>query len=237
MNEQSNMPSAGAEGVAGWFSVWRDAITKPNEQNFVALATSSSAKASTAYIWIFIGSLVNVLFASLVQGALVRQMLQQMGMEGELPGGTMGGTLLSAICGAPVGAVIGVLVFAVVTAIVQWIAKMFGGRGTYEQLAYVFAAIFTPFYFISAILTLLSAIPLVGLCFSVLSLVAGLYALFLQVMAVKAVNQFGWGQALGSFLLPIVVIGCCLVLVIGGLVSLLAPAISETFDSINQSLP
>jgi len=229
------MPAA-PSGMAGWFSVWMAAVTKPNEQTFVDMANSGNAKATTAYIWVFIGSLVSFFFASLVQGAAMRQMMQQYGMNGQAGGG-IGTKLITAICGAPIAAVISVVVFAIVVAIVQFLAKMFGGKGTFDQMAYAFAAISTPFALISGVLTLLSAIPFVGLCFTVVSIVAGLYVLVLEVIAVKAVNQFGWGQALGSLLTPIIVLCCCLSVGVFGIMRALGPSISDTFNQINNNLP
>jgi Flp pilus assembly pilin Flp len=233
MNEQSNAPMpVEPAGIAGWFSTWMRAITKPNEQTFVELANSRNAKATTAYLWVFLGSLITFFFASLVQGDIMANLMQNAGVSDGAYSTGLGGGLFAAICGAPIGGVISVVMFAVVTAIVQWIAKMFGGRGTFDQLAYTLAAIYTPFSLISAVLTLLAAIPFVGACFGIVSLVASLYALVLQVMAVKGVNQFGWGQAIGSLLIPVFVVFCCVAVVVTSMLSLLAPAISETFNSI-----
>ena len=237
MNEQSNAPiSAEATGVAGWFSVWMKAVTKPNEQTFVEMANSGTAKATTAYIWVFIGSLISFFLASLVQNAMVTNFMQSAGVDSSTYSTGFGGGLMTAICGAPIGAVISVVMFAIVTAIVQWVAKMFGGRGTFDQLAYTLAAVYVPFSLIGGVLTLLSAIPYVGLCFSAVSILASLYALVLQVMAVKGVNQFGWGQAAGSLLLPVFVLFCCIVVAFTAVLSLLAPVISETFNQINNNL-
>ena len=234
MNEQSNLPPATEPaGMAGWFATWMKAVTRPNEQTFAELAASASGKATTAYLWLFIGSLVNFFLVSFVQGGSMRQAFQQLGLGDQVPAPGFGATLISSICGAPIGAVIGVAVFAVMVAVVQWIAKMMGGRGSYEQLLYVFAAVLTPFYFVSAVLSLLGAIPFVGLCFGLVSLGLGLYVLYLEVLAVKAVNQFGWGQAAGALLLPLVVIGCCIAVVVFGMAALIAPAVRETFNSIN----
>ena len=113
---------------------------------------------------------------------------------------------------------------------------MFGGRGTNDQLAYVFAAISVPYSLISSIFVLLSIIPYVGICFRIILGLAGLYILFLQIMATKAVNQFGWGPAAGSVLLPglgLLLIGCC---IFGAIFALAGTAFSEIFNQINQSL-
>lgn len=239
MDEQFNEPvspepmSSESAGVAGWFNVWMKAVTKPNEQTYVDLASSATGKTSTALLWIFIGFLVNFFFASLVQGAMMRQFFQQFGMN-VAPQSGFGVSFVSAICGAPIGAVIGVVFFAASTGIVQWIAKMFGGKGTFEQLLYVFAAITVPVTLVSSILTLLSAIPYVGACFGILSFAVSIYILVLEVMAVKGVNDFGWGQAAGSLLIPVFVIFCCVAVVVGGMILVLGPAIRDTFNQINQ---
>ena len=235
MNEQNSTPASPQppSGVSSWFSVWMDAVTKPSERTFARLAASPEAKMSTAFLWVFLGSLINFFFASLVQGAIMGRMMQQFGLENISRTG-LGGGIVSIICGAPIGAVISVVFFAIFVGVVQWVAKMFSGTGTFEQLAYAFAAIAFPFTLISSVLTLLSAIPFVGLCFGILTLALSIYVIVLEVMAVKGVNQFGWGQAAGSFFLPGIVLFCCVAVVVAGLVSVLAPAIQNTFQNMQQ---
>jgi hypothetical protein len=234
MSEQMNTPMLPPpSGISEWFSVWRDAVTKPSEQTYARIALAPNAKLTTAFLWIFLGSLVNFFLASLVQGALMRQMMQNsnFGVQG-FPEAA-GGGLIAAICGAPVAAIISVVFFALTTGVVQLIAKMFGGRGTFDQLAYALAAILAPFYLVSSLITLLGAIPYVGACFGIVGLGVGLYVLVLEIMAVKGVNQFGWGQAIASLLLPVFAIVCCISVAIAAAL----PAISEVFNSIQQSLP
>ena len=146
---------------------------------------------------------------------------------------------MSVICGAPIGAVVSVVVFAIVVGVVQLLAKMFGGRGTFDQLSYAIAAIVTPFYLISGVLGLLSAIPIpfVGFCFGLVGFAAALYVLVLEVMAVKGVNQFGWGQAIGSMLLPVIAIACCISVGVAGILSMLGPEARDIFDSILTPVP
>ena len=236
MNEPTNAPMLPPPtGVSAWFSDWRDALTKPSEQTFARMAQSPNAKTTTALLWIFLGSLVSSLLALPAQGALMQQMMRNAGMEGQVP--AAGGNLISVICGAPVAAAISVVFFVIVVGIVQVLAKMFGGTGTFEKLAYTIAAILTPFYLVSGLLGLLSAIPFVGLCFGLLGFVGGLYVLVLEVMAVKGVNQFGWGQAIGSLLLPVFAIACCISIAVFGLVQALGPQLQDIFNSITTPVP
>ena len=239
MNEPTNAPMLPPpSGVSEWFSVWRDAVTKPNEQTFATIVASPNAKYTTAFLWVFISSLIEFFVIFLVQSGVIRQALQDQGLGNNLPGGGVGIILLAVLCGAPVLAILGVVFFAIGTAIVQWIAKLFGGRGTFDQMSYALAAIATPYALVSAVFVLLGAIPFVGLCFRIVLGLAGLYILVLQIMAVKGVNQFGWGQAVGSLLLPGLVLACCLVVPSAiAAMRLLGPQIGNTFSTLNNSLP
>lgn len=208
MNDQTNAPMVPpSTDVSNWVSVWRDALTKPNEQTYFNLAQSPNAKLGTALIWVFLGSLVNILFASLVQGAVMRQMMRNYDFgQNALPrSGAFG--ILGSVCIGPIVSVIGFVIFV---GIVQLLARMFGGHGTFEQMAYAMAAIVAPFSLINSIFTLLAAIPFVGFCFGLVSLLGVLYVIALEVMAVKGVNRFGWGEALGSYFLPGLALCCCL---------------------------
>lgn len=237
MSEQMNAPMLPPpSGVSEWISVWRDALTKPSDQTFAQIAQSPNAKLSTALLWVFIGSLVNALFASLVQGAIFRQMMQNSNFGDAFPRAA-GGGLLTVICGAPIGAIISVIGFVVFVGIVQLLARAFGGRGTFEQLAYATAAIVAPFSLITSVFTLLAAIPFVGFCFGLVSLLAVVYVMALEVMAVKGVNQVGWGPALGAYFLPFIVLVCCLSIGLAGILRVLGPRISEIFNSIQQNMP
>lgn len=234
MSEQMNAPMLPERaGVSAWLSTWREAVTRPSEQTFARIAQSPQAKSTTAFLWIFVTSLLSSIMASLVQGAILRQMSQTYNFDlDQFAIGARSG-LVTVICGAPIAALFSVVVFAVFVGVVQLVAKMFGGRGTFDQLAYAIGAIVAPFYLLSAILTLLTAVPYVGLCFGLLSLVAFLYVVVLEVMAVKGVNQFGWGEAAGSVILPFVGLACCIAAVIAGLVSLLMPVMQDTFNQFN----
>ena len=250
MNQFDNIPVAPLPsqpaGPAGWFPVWMKAVTQPKEQTFVDITEHPDAKAKTAYIWAFIaGTLSGIIqaFAVAITTATgAGSPLQQIpGMEQYFPqasggGGGVGAALIGGLCASPLVGLLSVLMFALVVAIIQWIAKLFGGTGTYEKLLYAFAAITVPFTIISSLFVLLSAIPFVGICTGIFSFGLSIYAIVLEVMAVKAVNRFGWGQAVGSVLIPfVIVLVICACVVIGGLM-LLGPAIGNVFNDVNQGL-
>ncbi len=108
--------------------------------------------------------------------------------------------------------------------------------GTFNAMAYALGAIAAPFSLISAVLTALAAIPYIGFCFSIISSLAGLYALVLDIMAVKGVNRFGWGPAIGAVLIPWLAIVFVIVCIAGLALLALGPAISDVFQQIQQGI-
>lgn len=228
-------------GPAGWVQVWMKAVTKPNEQTFIEITESPEAVSKTAFIWVFIAGTVSGIFQAILQGIYTATgttpQIPIPGLEQYMPSGSgdaasIGVALVISLCLSPVAGLVSVLFFAIGTAIVQWIAKMFGGVGTFEKLAYATAAITVPFTLVSSVLALFSTISFVGACFGIISLGLSLYVIVLQVMAVKGVNRFGWGAAIGSVFIPGLVVlffVCCLVF--AGL-TLLGPAISNTFQGL-----
>lgn len=246
MNEESNAPlssepAAGSAGVAGWFSTWMTAVTKPNEQTFATLAEHPDATSnSRALTWVFLAGTISALISGVFGAILQLAGFAQAPGLGDLFGGDAqrGVAFIFgvAICGAPVAGALGALFFAVGVGIIQWVARMFKGTGTFSQLAYTMAAVSVPFTLVSSLLTPFSSIPYVGVCTGLLSGLLGIYALVLEIMAVKGVNKFGWGQAVGSVFLPSLVIACCIAVVIGIMVSL-GVAVGDTFNSINSTLP
>jgi len=250
-NKMDQMPSntpvlESKPGPAGWLQVWMKAFTKPSEQTFIELTAGPEAVAKTAYIWIFIAGTVSGVIQAIMRGIYsamgISPQIPIPGLEQYIPQtasgdpGAIVGTIVGGLCAAPFAGLISVLFFAIGVAITQWIAKLFGGTGSYEKLAYAVAAISFPYSIITAVLSLLGAIPFVGYCTGLISLGLVFYVLYLQITAVKAVNRFGWGAAAGSVLIPgFVVLFFCGCVVIGGLM-LLGPMIGEVFSGINQGL-
>jgi len=238
-------PSSGAPGPAGWFPVWIKAVTQPKEQTFIDITEHPNASSKTAYIWVFIAGtlsgIIQAIATTIRMAAGVNSQFQIPGMEQYFPqsaggSGSVGISLISGLCASPIAGVVSVILFALVVAIIQWIAKLFGGTGTYDKLLYAFAAITVPFTIVSSLFALFSIIPFVGICFGVISFGLSIYALVLQVIAVKGVNRFGWGQAAGSVFIPgCVVLILCACVVFGSLM-LLGPMIGNVFSEINQSL-
>lgn len=227
MNDMSNEPIT-VDRPTSVLQIWGKALTKPSEQTFVELASSPNATATTAYVWVFVGFLIQYFLISLVQSSLIGTYMDQAGLGTGFGTRSIASILIFAVCGAPIMAALSTLFFAIGVFIVQWIAKMFGGRGNSDQLAYAMAAIVAPFSIVAGILSLFAAVPYVGLCFSAILSIAGIYIFVLEAMAVKAVNQISWGAAIGSLLIPGLVIGFVCACLIGISVAALVPILQET---------
>ena len=223
-------------GPAGWLAIWIKAVTQPNEQTFVELTEHPDVSSRTAYIWVFIAGTISGIIQAIATtirlASGVSSPFQQIpGMEQYFPqsaGGGVGISLVGGLCASPLIGLLTVLLFALFVAVIQWIAKLFGGTGTYEKMLYAFAAITVPITIVSSLFILLSVIPFVGICTGLISFGLSIYVLVLQVMAVKAVNRFGWGQAAGSVFIPgCVIFILCACVVFGG-VMFLVPLIRDT---------
>lgn len=235
MNEQSNAPMSPVPGgPTSFFQVWMNALTKPNEQTYAEIAASPDASPGKAYLWVFLAALVNFSIAFVIQA-----LFMGFGGQSEEITSMLGGSAIALICAVPVLAGLVVLGFMIITGLVQWIAGLFSGAGTFSQLAYARGAISAPITLISSVLSIFSAIPFLGLCLWPVSILLLLYSAVLNIMAVKGVNKFGWGQAIASYLLPTVVLfGLCLLpIVVIAVMRLLGPTIGNTFSTIQNSLP
>lgn len=237
-SNQALMADPDLPAPQGAFPVWSKVYTKPSEQTFAEITEHPEAKAKSAYIWVFLAGTLAGLISVLMQFLLTLLVFRQAAPEmGEMPGlsglfGTIG--LLGAICAAPLTGLFSVISFAVSVAIVHATAKFFGGQGSFDKLAYAFGAIVVPFSLISGLMAPLNAIPFVVFGTAPLLVGLGIYVLFLQVTAIKAVHRLGWGEAAGALFLPTILLAlvCGLVFVLA--LRMAAPSINEIFQQLQQ---
>jgi hypothetical protein len=238
MSEYPNEPIVPGSGPEmSLIDTWMEAFTKPREETYARIVAQPRANATNAFLWVFIASLLTSLVSLVAslggQMETFRQMLPPE-IANQLPSGADASVGIGTIiCGAPVGAVFAVIVFAISTALIQWVAKLFGGIGTFDKLAYAFSSVVVPYSIVASILALLGIIPYVGILTGLISFALSIYLIVLEVLAVKAVHRLDTGKAIGAVLLPalvILLIVCCCI-AIG--VSALIPVMGETFQNFN----
>src|SRR5204862_6597693 len=103
-------------------------------------------------IWIFVAGTISGIAQAILRAAYAAMgtapSFSIPGMEQfsqqQSGGGFAIGSLVGGLCAAPIAGLVSVLFFAIGIAITKWIAKLFGGSGTFEKLAYASAAISVP---------------------------------------------------------------------------------------------
>ena len=245
MNDQTNDPKMMEDPdrppPQGAFPVWSKVYTKPGEKTFMEIISHPDATAKNAYIWVFVAGMLSGLINSLTQivgGVTVFRQLMP-GYE-QLPDvtGVMGVSgLIGAICGAPLAGLFSVIGFAITVAIIHWAARFFGTKeGSFDQLAYALGAVIVPFSLVSSLLLPLNLIRFGVLCTVPLLLLLGIYVIYLELAAIKAVYRTGWLEAAGAFFLPTILIIFLCACAVLGLIRVMGPAINEVFQQLPQNL-
>jgi hypothetical protein len=210
-----------------WWDSWLKALTRPSVNTFERIANDPQASTIRAATWIFFSSLVGLFISVPLTLAFNAELVNQLQQATGQMGSALAAALGLMLCVVPFSAALTTLSMMISTGLIQLAARFLGGRGTYEGTFNALAAITAP---ITPVASLFGAIPVVGGC---LTLPIGLYALVLNVIAVKASNRFGWGAAIGALLLPGLVIGglcCCAAFALGTLMGMALP------DLINQGV-
>ncbi|MEK6220815.1 MAG: YIP1 family protein, partial [Chloroflexota bacterium] len=201
------------------------ALTKPNSETYEAIANDPDASTRKAYIWIAISA--SIAAAISVFGNLIFSFLGNAIFDTTSAGAGFG--IISLLCAIPFSAIIGVVAISITTGLSNWVAKLLGGTGEFEQLIYTVAAYAAPMAVIGSII---SAIPIV----QIIGLLIFPFMIYLNVLSVKSVHQLDWGKsALASLLIPMLlacVISICLVSVL----ALLGPSIGGIFEEIMREM-
>ena len=179
MSQENSSPTVPAAPRA-WSKVWWIALTRPSATTYETLVNDARATSKVAYAWLVRTAIVAEVILTLIQ------VLTQERVEPDPASfyATIG--LFNTLA-----ALFSILAFAIVTGVTQLIAKALGGTGTYSKLAFATTAYSAPLLFVT-----LLAIAIPSGFGSCLIIPLGIYGLILNVIAVKAVNQLGWGKAI-----------------------------------------
>jgi hypothetical protein len=220
---------APAAAPVSWSDAWISAIIRPSEATYRRIGYASNASFWRAAIWLFVASIIGFVISALAGLAFGAPQFQQLEEATGVDLGSIVGVLGLLVCAAPFGAALGVGLAALWTALIQWIAKLMGGEGDFNALFNAVAAYSAPMGIISALFSAIP-IPYISACIGAL---IGIYNLVLSVIAVQAINRFGYGKAIATVLIPaaLLLTCCCL------FYFLLAATLFAAFPEIQNIMP
>ena len=212
-----------------WSEVWISALTKPSVETYDRLVRDPNASANKAYLWVFICALIGYALSSLISLA-IGALFETSSIPGFETSALFGSSIVALVCCVPIFAILAVVGLIINSGLTQLIARALGGTGTYSELVYANAAYVAPLSLVSSIL---GAIPFVNLC---LGIPLAIYYIVLNVIAINAVNRFGWGKAVVSALIVpvanLVFVSCGVI----AMLALLGPQIGDVFSDIVREL-
>lgn len=166
-----------------WYQIWSAALTRPSTATFVAILDDHRASANRGLIWMaIVGAIATALtlffgdFGVSAQDAILAGIF--FGSFGSFFSLLIGGYLM------------------------QSAAKLIGGRGTYHEYWYASAAFSAPITLINGLIVPFATTQSLTLTLITMSLLA--YQLVLTGMALRAVNDFTWEQAIGAMVLNVI---------------------------------
>ena len=169
----------------GFLDVWKQVLMKPAE-TFKREKKNADLGEGAKHILIA-GVIVGVL--SVIQNAMLGTRISAM------LGGTSG--TVYTLVATPVMTLVGWLIGAGVLLLV---AKMLGGKGSFNTQAWLTALYLAPVSVLAAVLAL---IPFVG---SGLGILVWLYGLYLLTLALCETHEYGMSKAALTWLLPVIVV-------------------------------
>ena len=183
-----------------WYEIWWEIWRNPGEASFLALLSESDHSTMRGFIWIAVASL----FVAIITGTTGTRTLQS--FEPGIPGG-----LLAFGCALILTPIFGVIGLVISSGIFHGISRLLGGRGVWNDMVICLAAVAAPSELIGGVIGLLTilfiAIPGAFFIPWVLSFVFGIYAVILNIIAIKAAEKMGTGQAVLTYFLPVIIIG------------------------------
>jgi hypothetical protein len=179
-------------GPMAWYEVWFTALTRPTVDAYDSLLRDPNARPSRSVIWLISAGLITGLIGALTfqLNPQVDQALALLEANGQFSSLTQSLGILM-LCLVPVSGVMNLIGAAIGIGIVHLVADLFGGKGSYSELLYLYAAYSAPVTILSVVLGI---IPFVGGC---LALPLGLYNIYLYVLAIRSAHKLDALRAIG----------------------------------------
>jgi hypothetical protein len=208
--EKPEQPSGKPRRNLAWYEVWLSVLINPSENSFLFILADPKLSLDRGIIWVFCATLIQYLVAfglfMVVWLPLLQKVTASAGLTMDLAASIRNASLLLFVIGVPVLTSVYTLMFALQMGILHLIAKLFGGRGTYEHLVFASAAYQAPLLLISIVAVF---IPYLNVCAGPL---LGFYTVILMTNSLRAAYRLDIGRALGVIFLPGIVLAifCCI---------------------------
>jgi hypothetical protein len=141
--------------------------------------------------------------------------------------GAGAGPILCALCGGIFGTFVG---FYLASGLVYLGARVFGGTGDFGTQTYLQSLLAVPTGIVSGVL---SVIPCVG---PLLALAVAVFAIILNVRAVKVTHNLTTGKAVAAVLVPAILVAVLVGCLIAIVMATLAPVMFNTFQNVMPSV-
>jgi hypothetical protein len=218
------MKAGFSEGqIISWSRVWYQAVTSPREKTYDKLVSDPKAGLRRAVIWLLLTAAIAYLI-----GIFTRLVFAQLRLVAvpdfftRLDPATETAAIWLLLCCFPFAAMLWLAGQLTYAGVAQFIAGALGGTGTFSKLAYANAMYTAP---LTLLLGPLLLVPLLNICLGVPLL---FYSIVLNFHAIKSVNRFGWGSAiLTSLIMVLLIAPIFLVLSLGEASPLVSAIISE----------
>lgn len=225
MYEEQFPPSASPRPFGEIPGLWTK-VFQMTEQFFAQEAPRASG--SNTLISVLIMGVVSSVLAtisSLIWGGTQMAFLPPEYREAMAVG--MGSNLVCSLCSTLIGTAIG---FYLGNGLVYLGARIFGGTGDFTTQAYLASLFAVP---VGIVAGLVGLVPCVGL---IAVLAVSIYALVLNVRAVKVAHNLTTGRAVAAVIVPALVIGVLVACLIVVMLAVLGPAIGNIFENIVTNL-
>jgi hypothetical protein len=209
--------------IVSWSLVWFQAVTSPREETYDRLVNDPKAGLRRAAIWLLLTAAIAYLI-----GVFTRLVFTQFRLVAvpefvaRLDPATETAAIWLLLCAFPFAAILWLAGQLAYAGVAQFIAGALGGAGTFPKLAYATAMYTAPLTLLFGPILL---VPLLNICLGVPLL---FYSIVLNFHAIKSVNQFGWGSAILTSLIMVLLIAPILLVVsLGDASPLVSAIISE----------
>lgn len=191
------------------------------------------ASGSNTLISVLIAAVVSAIFATI--SSLINVGIQMVGVPAYYRsafGAEMIGVLLGSLCG---GLLMAVVSFYLANGLTYLGARVLGGTGGYGSQTYLQSLFVVPIGIVTSLLSLIYVIPIAGPCIGGIAILAvSIFAIVLNVRAVKVVHNLTTGKALAAILWPVLIllVLACLATVVITVLALMGSGIEGIFENI-----